>query len=199
MTESIKFGGASADAPTEVMEVANGEVEGSLISNLRKSAKAQQKVHITDMPVGGEFGKRLQIRYQPLEPGAMDRYIARRAEIREVYEADNSSGLPFTEFNMDLMAQACVAVVGADESGENKIVLNDGLGVLRLEQRLAEFLELPIPEHGLTARDVILMIFGGNALAIVDHGDDLLGWLRDPTEQPNVGESSAPTGSTPSE
>jgi hypothetical protein len=34
-----------------------------------------------------------------------------------------------------------------------------------------------------------MMIFGGNALAIIDHGDDLLSWLRDPKEQPDVGES----------
>jgi len=199
MTQELKFGGASTDAPTEVMQATNGEVEGSLISNLRKSAKAQQKVHRVDMPVGGEFGKRLLIRYQTMEPAAMDRYMTRRGEIRAAQEADPSLSIPFTELNMDLMAQTCIAVVGADSDGDNKIILSDSMGGLRLEQRLVEFLDLPVPEAGMTARDVIMILFGGNALAIIDHGDDLLAWLRDPTEQPDVGESSAPIGSPPSE
>jgi hypothetical protein len=168
----------------------NGEVAGSLIDQLRIAAKEQQKSHTVDMPVGGAFGKRLMIRYQPLEPGAMDRYITRRGEIRERQEADPRLSIPFTELNMDLMAQACAAVVGADEQGENKVVLEDSMGKLRLEHRLAVMLHLPMPaEIEMTAHDVIMALFGGNALAIVDHGDDLLAWLRDPTEQPNVGES----------
>lgn len=194
VTEKLTFGGASNDAPPIVKEVdyeqpENGEVKGSLISNLRAAAKAQQEIHITDIPVGGEFGKRLQIRYHPMEPGAMDRYITRRAEIRQLQEADPRVGIPFTELNMDLMAQACLAIVGADEKGESKIVLEDDTGTVKLEERLARLLSLPIPEGGLNAREVIMMIFGGNALAIIDHGDDLLSWLRDPKEQPDVGES----------
>lgn len=194
MTEKLTFGGGE-DAPTEVLETTyhkppNGEVEGSLISNLRIAAKAQQETHSTDMPIGGAFGKRLWIRYQTLEPSAMDRYITRRGEIRERQETDPHLSIPFTELNMDLMAQACVAVVGADDKGENKIVLDDGMGALKLEHRLMVFLELPVPgEIQMTAHDAIMALFGGNALAIVDHGDDLLDWLRDPTEQPDAAKS----------
>jgi hypothetical protein len=196
MTEKLTFGGASEGAPPPVVREVNvdpepnGEVAGSLLSELRKAAKEQQEIHHIDMPVGGKFGKRLQIRYQPLEPGAMDRYITRRGEIRDRQEADPRLGIPFTELNMDLMAQACAAMIGADEKGENKIVLKDETGTLRLDHRLADMLELPVP-GGIqaTAHDVIMLLFGNNALAIVDHGDDLLAWLRDPTEQPKVGES----------
>lgn len=196
MTE-IKFSGASSGAPPPVArEVTmdpepNGEVEGSLLSQLRIKAKAQQKQHTTDMVVGGEFKKQLWIRYQPLEPAAMDRYITRRAEIRERQESNPRMGLPYTELNMDLMAQACVAVVGADENGENKFVLEDDTGSMRLEHRLAVMLGMPVPgDIELNARDVIKLVFGGNALAIVDHGDDLLTWLRDPAKgKVDAGES----------
>jgi hypothetical protein len=133
------------------------------------------------MVVGGEFKKQLWIRYQPLEAVAMDRYINRRSEIRQRQEDNPRMGLPYTELNMDLMAQACVAVVGADENGENKFILEDDTGPMRLEHRLAIMLGMPVPgEIELNARDVIMLVFGGNALAVVDHGDDLLEWLRDP-------------------
>jgi hypothetical protein len=192
MTE-IRYGGASPDAPPVVHEVnyeqpENGEVEGSLISKLRGAAKAQQETHYKDLKVGGEFRDNLWIRYQTLGDAQMDRFINRRAQLRQIQELDPKKDLPFTELNMDLMAHACSAVVGKSDGEE--VILEDSDGPLRLEHRLAVFLELPVPgEFTLPARDVITLIFGGNALAIIDHGDDLMEWLRDPVEQQSAGES----------
>jgi hypothetical protein len=191
MTEELKFGGASPDAPPPVVREVNyeqkppnGEVEGSLLSQLRNAATAQQKMHIKDFRVGGEFRNQLWIRYQPLDPGPMDRFITRRSEVRDLQE--QGVNMPYTELSMDLMAQACTAVVGADPDGENKTVLEDEYGQVKLEKRLAVLLNMPVPaEMEITARDVIMLLFGGNAMAIIDHGDDLMRWLNDPTEGPD--------------
>lgn len=196
MTERRIIGGASSGAPPQVAREVNlepernGQVEpNSLLANLRRAAARQQEEQLKEFMVGGEFKKTLWIRYKPLDPEPMDTFISRRAKIRELQEEDPRVGLPITQFNMDLMAQGCVAVVGADEDGENKIDLEDEFGKVKLEHRLAMLLELPVPPTGqLNSHEVIMMIFGGNAMRIVEHGDDVLGWMRDPTAQPSPGE-----------
>jgi hypothetical protein len=173
------------EPPTEVMEASD-----SLVGQLRMAAAEQQKEHVEDFLVGGEFKKQLWIRYKPLDPGPMDRFFARRSEVMGNL-AGLKGELPITELNMDLMAQACVGIVGADINGNNKEVLEDEDGPLtHLDYRVTEYLH--IPWDGLdrpTSRDVIMALFGQNAMAIIDHGDDLAGWMRDPSQKPNVGES----------
>lgn len=177
----------SLEDPTEVLETVDN---GSLVSQLRHSAAKQQEEHVEDFLVGGEFKKQLWIRYKPLDPGPMDRFFARRAEVMNNL-AQQKGELPITELNMDLMAQACIAIVGADVNGENKEVLEDEDGPLgHLDFRVTEFLHIPWNGIGQpTSRDVIMMLFGQNAMAIIDHGDDLASWMRDPAQHPNVGES----------
>jgi hypothetical protein len=201
MPENLQFGGVPGAPPDVVRNVQpdtepNGAVPGSLLDKLRKAAAKQQEEHTEDFMVGGEFRKQLWIRYKPLDPEPMDAFITRRGAIRDRMAEDPKASLPMTELNMDLMAQGCVAVLGADENGENREVLTDSQGTIRLEHRLCVLLDLPVPtEEKLTAREVIMIIFGGNAIAIVDHGDDVLGWMRDPVGWKPPGESSAPTGS----
>lgn len=194
----IKLGpGGAHDAPPVVREVnyeqePNGEVAGSLLSQLREAAKLQQQEHINDIVVGGEFKKQLWIRYKPLDGPPMDRFITRRAELRDKIGNDPRSSIPFTELNMDLMAQACVAVVGANQDGENKQALEDDLGPVRLEHRLAVLLGFPVPTaqgEKLSAREVIMLLFANNAMAIIDHGEELLGWMRDPSLKLDQGKS----------
>jgi len=177
----------SLEDPTEVMDVAEPD---SIVGQLRHAAAEQQKDHFQDFVVGGEFKKQLWIRYKPLDPGPMDRFFARRSEVMSNMLA-NEGELPITELNMDLMAQACVAVLGADVSGENKEVLEDDDGPMEhLDFRVTEFLHMPWNGVGKpTSRDVIMMLFGQNAMAIIDHGDDVTRWMRDPAAHPNVGES----------
>jgi hypothetical protein len=194
--EQRTFGGAPEGAPPEYVEGVNfeqdenGEVDGSLLSRLRHAAAEQSKEHVKDFMVGGEFRKELWIRYKPLDSGPMDRFLGQRSKMRDLAESDKKSSLPLTELNMDLMAHACVAVVGADVNGENKEILEDDFGPVKLEHRLAELLGFPIPgEKMLTAREVIMLVFGNNAVAIIDHGDEVLAWMHDPVEGIQPGES----------
>lgn len=188
--------GAHVTVPgaTEGAQEGNGHVEDSesLLAGLRQAAAAQQEEHYEDFKVGGEFKNRLWIRYRPLGPEQMDRFINRRAAARENPQLD----IPITELNMDLMAQACLGVYGSDDKGENKFPLRDEQGAIRLEHRLVAFLGMPVPPGSelLTAREVVMMLFGQNAMAVVTHGDALVEWMQDPASYVRPGESSGVSG-----
>jgi hypothetical protein len=163
------------------------EVEGaagSLLAQLQRAAAAQQEEQTLDVPVGGAFAGLLSIRYRPLGPEQMDRYVAKRARI--IDKGGELADISSTDSSMDLMAQACVCVLGRDEPLEL-----EGSPV-RLDHRLAELFEIPYPEgFQPSARDVILKLFGGNALAIDAHASSLLDWMRQPVEVPGLGEAPA--------
>lgn len=183
---------AVPNSPLTAPTGSNGGGGGStLLRELRAAAAAQSSEHTEDFVVGGEFGKQLWIRYKPLDSGPMDRFIAQRTAARDRMDSDPRLVLPITDMNMDMMAQGCVCVLGADKEGNNKEALSDTHGSIRLEHRLAVLLELPLPEGNemYTAREVIMMIFGGNGMAIVDHADDVVRWMRDPSKKPDLGES----------
>jgi hypothetical protein len=190
MTE-LTFGAQGPETQSDAAN-GNGVADDSLLASLRAAAAAQQEDHYEDFIVGGEFKKQLWIRYKPMDEVPMNRFITRRAAARENPNLD----IPITELNMDLMATACVCVVGADPNGENRVELKDSMGAIRLEHRLAVLLNLPLPEDGsqYTAREVIKMIFGQNAMAIVDHGDDVVNWMQDPAAKVRPGESSGVSG-----
>lgn len=185
----ITVGGGAPGAPA-ASNAGNGHVGESLLDSLREAAKAQAADHFEDFPVGGEFKKQLWIRYRPMDEGPMNRFIARRSAIKDNPELTKE--FPITELNMDLMAQSCVCVLGADPNGENREELRDQYGVVRLEHRLLELLNMVPPdlqEGQATSHEVIMMLFGRNAMAVVDHGDDVVKWMQDPTVKPSVGNS----------
>lgn len=198
VTEKRTFGGASEDAPPDVVREVNLEQEpngdsilaaGSLLDQLRSMAAEQEAKHTKDLLVGGFFRKQLWIRYKTLDPDDVDLFITRRSALRDRMEEDPRAKMPYTELNMDLMSRACVAVVGANSKGEDKEPLEDEFGKVKLEHRLMEILGMPVPPTGqLTAREVIIRLFGGNAMAVMDHSDELIGWMRDPAAQAQPGE-----------
>lgn len=187
MTAEVQLGtgGAGSSAPPEP------ESNGSLLDQLRFAAAEQAKEHYHEMPVGGEFKKQLWIRYKPLSEAPMNRFIATRQSMK-----DTTKDVKIVELNFDLMAQACVCVLGADVNGENKEELKDSQGTIRLEHRLIALLGMPLPEDGsqYTAREVIMLLFGQNAMAVVDHGDNLVSWMEDPSAAVVPGESSGVSG-----
>lgn len=175
----------SLDEPTLEMDVGT-EADDSIIGQLRARAKEQQEEHTIDIAVGGEFKKQLLIRYKPLDPGPMDKFFARRSHVMD----DPTGNLPITELNMDLMAQACVGVYGADVNGENKEQLTGPQGqALKLDYRLIEFLQIPVTSDlQLTSYEVIMLLFGNNAMTLINHGDQLTKWMQDPAAVGDVGE-----------
>jgi hypothetical protein len=189
MSEQTLHLGPRPAAATEGGNGRSGIADDSLLADLKIAAQEQQEETVHDFVVGGKFGKQLWLRHKPLDEGPMNRFITQRAASRENPKLD----IPITELNMDLMAQSCVAVLGADKEGtkESKFELKDEQGVIRLEHRLMQFLDLPVPppEQGLmTSREVVSIIFGRNAMAIVNYGDELVAWMQDPANYKSPGE-----------
>jgi hypothetical protein len=174
--------------PLPVQPVAPAPTPGSIVARLRERARAQQTTRTIEMPVGGEFGDRLYIKYGVLNPDDMDRFVATRQGV-------NLKDISATAVTMDMMARACQCLIGKYE-GESE-VLSDELGVVKLEDRLAKLLDLRSPEEpALTSYEVIKRLFGRNGAAITSHGDDLATWMTDPasTETDAAGEYSGVDG-----
>lgn len=183
MTERVTLveGGANGAPPEEAEPEV---VPGSIVARLREAARQQRQAKTYDIAVGGEFGDRLVIRYRPLPPAAMDKFIAARQGTR-------LQDISATAATMDMMARSCVEVLGRYEGEEE--VLADSDGPVRLEDRLARLLDLRSPsEPVLTAHEVISRLFGDNGAAIAMHGDKLATWMQDPATAlagDDVGES----------
>jgi hypothetical protein len=172
--------GGSLDAPRSEPEGGSTDAApGSIMSRIRRAAARQQKETTKDFAIGGAFGDWLMIRYKPLEPEVMDQFLLQQKD-----------DTPAIQLNMDMMARACVAIIGHDPNTGEKEVLQDERGPVLLEHRLAVLLDLPIPTGAmLTAREVITMLFGRNGIAIGAHGDQVSEWMKNPQGEDDLGES----------
>ena len=162
----------------EVVAAVNGDAPpGSLLANLRTQAAAQRETKTLDLPVGGAFGDSLIIRYGFLAIEDMDRY----AELQP-------GNLRATSLTIDMMVSACRTVIGRDSGG-----VETDLGV-KLDTELWQLLDWALPPgiqsaDDITPREVVLALFGGNPMALVNHAERLITWFQDPSQAP--GESSA--------
>lgn len=180
--------GGGGHGPVSTQPITTAPTPGSIVARLRERARAQQATRTIEMPVGGEFGDRLYIKYGVLNPDDMDRFVATRQGV-------NLRDISATAVTMDMMARACQCLIGKYEGEEE--VLKDELGIVKLEDRLAKLLDLRSPDEPvLTSYEVIARLFGRNGAAITSHGDDLATWMTDPasTEVDAAGESSGADG-----
>jgi hypothetical protein len=154
---------------------------GSIVARLRERARAQQETRTIELPVGGEFGDRLFIKYGVLAPGEMDRFVAARQGV-------SLKNISATAVTMDMMSRACLCLIGRYEDDEEE--LRDEHGPVKLENRLAALLDLRSPDEPvLTSYEVITRLFGRNGAAITDHGDKLASWMTgSPDEEETPGE-----------
>jgi hypothetical protein len=172
MTIHVESADAGQPDPEVPQEFRADAPPGSVIDQLRRRAAAQQKKKVKAFPVGGEFGDWLQVRYTPLPPDQLDDFIAGQTEVSQERAV---------ELNMDMMARSCVDVIGVNQDSKDVTILQDADGPVRLEHRLIVLLDMPIPEGALlTSREVISYIFGNNGLAIGEHGDQIVSWMRKP-------------------
>ncbi|HKV66545.1 MAG TPA: hypothetical protein VJN72_00540 [Gaiellales bacterium] len=167
-----------SETVTEVIEGA----PGSVLAQLQRAVQAAQEEKHLELPVPGLNGL-LVVRYRPLGPEQMDRYVAKRARI--IDKGGELADLSSTDSSLDLMAQACVCLLAGGEPLEH-----DGSPV-RFDARLADVLNIAFPPgYEPTAREVILRLFGQNAMSVDAHASRLLDWMRDP-EAVGLGESPA--------
>ena len=183
MSERVTLHGPEGQQVFDDMEPVPTTAEptaGSIVARLRAQAQAQQRAKHTEIMVGGEF-KNLFIRYKPLAPAQMDKFIAARQGLK----VQDISAMSAT---MDMMARACVCLVG--RYGDEEEVLQDEDGPVKLDYRLANLLDMPRAEGvKLTSHEVIGLLFGSNGAMLAGHGDQLAEWMQDPTEpEQSVGE-----------
>lgn len=152
---------------------------GSALARIRAAAAAQRAERTTDIAVGGAFGQRLWVRYGVLPLEEMDRY------------ADLATGATprMSALAVDMMVSACRTVLWREDGSETDLEVG-------LDSRLWELMAWPLPTGtepaDLTPREVVLALFGGNGMAVVEHSTELITWMSG-GEGPGPGESSAAT------
>jgi hypothetical protein len=148
--------GQEPDSPP----VATEEVPGALLDRLRRQSSRIREGRILDKPVPG-FEGALILRFKPLDMGQLERFVdARRAgKVSEISEG------------VEALATCCIGVYALD--GDRLTELPAGL-----DHRLAELLGWPIPPGAtLTAREVVLTLFGGEAFLIGNFVDSVVEWM----------------------
>jgi hypothetical protein len=167
---------AAEDAVERQFEVKDG-APGSLLARLRDHAREAQKGKTYDLPVPGFQGE-LVLRFAPLDIATVERLAAKASS--------TSSGVSET---LDAMVRACVGVYGREADGHLE-PLEDEQGPVRIEHRLAVILGMTEPgSDTLTAREVVLRLFGGNAFALSAYVEKLSEWMTDPDASERPGES----------
>ena len=151
----------------------NGSAEpGSALARIRAAAAAQRKDRSLELPVGGEFGDRLVLRYGLLPLEDMDRY------------ADLAAGASprLSALTIDMMVSACRTVLWREQGTDTDLAVG-------LTAELWELMDWPLPEGvdelaDLTPREIVLALFGGNGMAVVGHAEELMTWMRAPGTPP---------------
>jgi hypothetical protein len=148
--------GREPDSPP----VATEEVPGALLDRLRRQSSRIREGRTLDKPVPG-FEGALILRFKPLEMGQLERFA-------EAQRVGKSSGV---SEGIEALATCCIGVYVRD--GDRLTKLDAGL-----DHRLAELLGWPIPPDAmLTAREVVLTLFGGEALLIGNFVDEVTQWM----------------------
>jgi hypothetical protein len=148
--------------PPESPPVATEEVPGALLDRLRRDSARVRDGRTLDKPVPA-FDGALILRFKPLDIGQLERFVeSRRAgKVSEISEG------------IDALATCCIGVIG----------IYDGTTVelpALLDHRLAVLLNMPFPPGAtLTAREVVINLFGGEAFALGKFVDEVVEWMTD--------------------
>ena len=173
----------------DVVQADNGQgtsdvARSSLLERLRQQSAAQQRERSIDLEIGGAFEPPLVARYGVLPVHELER-------MSEQIDERHPDRVGYA---LEVMARSNRAILARD--GDELVELCDERGTITFGHRLAVLLGLPIPpdEDSLPPREVIVMLFGGNALALSTHGGQLIQWMNAGGPQP--GEALAATRSS---
>ena len=122
--------------------------------------------------MGGEF-QSLHIRYRPLNESDMDKFVAARQGVKV---ADISA----TSATMDMMARACVEVVGKFDGERRCWGTTTGRCAWRTAWPACWTCAAPVSRCSPATR-AIARLFGHNGVMLTMHGDQPADWTQDPT------------------
>jgi hypothetical protein len=162
----VPEGDPSLEAPPPV-----DAAPDSLLARLRQQAARQREERHIELEIGGWF-----------EPPLIARYgVLPVHELERMNQNIDTQRPDIVGYGLEVMARSNSAILARD--GERLIELRDERGAVTFG--------LPIPpdEDNLSPREVIVAVFGGNALALNAHGGSLIQWMQNPGGQ-QPGEAS---------
>ena len=162
---------------------------GSLLSALRHTAAQEREHRSLTLDLPGRWKGLLRARYGTIGLDEMERFTGTaRTNTSEIGAS------------LELLSQACKAIEAYDRDEDRWLVLEDDLGPVTFDDRLARLLAWPRPDPEFTfsVRDVYDTMFDGNAVTLGEHTSAVAQFMGLTEEDTAVGEGLTGGGSTPS-
>jgi hypothetical protein len=162
---------------------------GSLLAELRQTAAEKRAVANVTVDIPGRWKGKLRARYGVVGLDELERF-------QDATQLSSSSNVAQS---LEILAKACEAIEAFDPSTGEWLVLEDDLGPVTFDDRLARLLRWPRPDEDFTfpVRTVYETMFDGNGIALGSHVGriaDFMGLV----EEDIAGEASTGGTSTPS-
>lgn len=160
---------------------------GSLLGQLRATAAQKRTSETLTLPLPGRWEGKLRVVYGTVGLDELERFAESVGS-----NASNISG------SLEVMARAVRAIEAYDAADDGWLVLEDELGPVTFDDRLARLLDWPRPgdEFTFSARQVYEEMFDGNGFALSAHVGRVAAFMGVVEGEVASGEASTPAGST---
>jgi hypothetical protein len=161
---------------------------GSLLSELRATAAQKRKKAALTLELPGKWEGKLRVRYGTVSLAELERFQSLTA-------ADVNMAT-----SLEVLSCACKAVEAIDPTNGEWLVLEDELGPVKFDDRLARLLqwERPDPDFIFSSQLVYEGMFDGDGFAIMRHAGKVNQFLGLVEGDAASGESSTVASLTPS-
>lgn len=158
---------------------------GSLLSQLRVTAAQKRASETLTLPLPGRWEGKLRVVYGTVGLDELERF----AESVGSSSASNITG------SLEVMARAVKAIQAYDPADDGWLVLEDELGPVTFDDRLAKLLQWDRPgdEFTFSARQVYERMFDGNGFALSAHVGRVATFMGVVEGEIASGEASTPT------
>jgi len=157
---------------------------GSLLSSLRQTAARQRREQTVTIDLPGRWKGQLRARYGTVSLDELERF-----------QDGKTSGATTT---LEIMSRACEAIEAYDPAEGGWLVLEDDLGPVTFDDRLARLLDWQRPDDDFTFPTKVVWetMFDGNGFALGRHVSQVAEFLGVTEEEIASGESSTGGGLT---
>jgi hypothetical protein len=134
---------------------------GSLLAELRQTAAEARAAATVTVNIPGRWEGKLRARYRTVGLDELERW----------QDASQLTGSSNVSQSLDILSRACDAIEAYDPEVGEWLVLEDDLGPVTFDDRLARLLSWPRPDDEFTfpTRTVYETMFDGNGIALGAH------------------------------
>lgn|ERR1700733_824961 len=145
---------------------AGDAASGSLLASLRATAARKRDNATKTLELPGRWAGTVRARYGVVSLDDLDHYADMSQEL---------SGADLLNQSLEILARACQAIEGKDPDTGEWQVLEDELGPVTFDDRLAKLLDWPRPEgdFAFSVRVVYETMFDGNGVALGQHAAEV--------------------------